>query len=293
MQFSSFEGETIKGKEVFKDWCLDLIGALVPDDGVTEEDSPKRTASVLRLEAINFIVDTIDGIENNPKNKLFDCWMFCEIILDQITYRAKSFLNDVVSNELLKEIEPIIREEDERIKIVLEEYLSLSINSKKYEDYVEEEIYEKKPENEEKSYVVEIDSKKLNLKMHDAILDTISQKILARLEVAIDKGFVTSFGETGIKELAEVNNLKILEVKVLGSMQNGKCKIGDLRLMCIWDTRENVIYGFAMMNHKEVYKTTESFKKNPDIFHEKVMEQFKQQSFINMIFANQGFSHGY
>jgi hypothetical protein len=293
MQFSSFEGETIKGAQVFTDWCLDLRGALVPDDGVTEEHSPKRTASVLRLEVFNFIVDTIDGIENNPENKLFDCWMFCEMLLDQITYRASSFLNNVVSNELLKEIEPIIREEEERMKIVLEEYLLLSINSKKYEDYVEEEIYEKQTENKEKLYLIQIDSKKINLKIHDTILNNISKKILERLEVAIDKGFVHSFGETGIKQLAEIGNLKLLEVKVLGNMQNGKCKIGDLRLMCIWDTRENIIYGFAMMKHKEVCKTTESFKKNPCNFHEKVMETFNQQSFVNMISSNQGFSHGY
>lgn len=141
-----------------------------------------------------------------------------------------------------------------------------------------------------------IGKKEVKLEITHQISKELDEEgIRERFEHAASKGFVPPKGQTGIKKLAEVGDLNLLEVKVLGNMQNGRCTIGDSRLMCIWDKRESIIYGFAMMNHKEVHKTTESFKKEPDLFYEKVMEQFNQKSFLNMISkaSNEGFSHGY
>ena len=79
--------------------------------------------------------------------------------------------------------------------------------------------------------------------------------------MAASKGFVTDIGQPGIKKLAEYNNLLLTEVKILGSMQDGKCKVGNSRLVCIWNDKDNIMYVFDLQNHKEVFRTTEAFKK--------------------------------
>ena len=72
MQFDCFEGETIKGREVFKLWCTDLLSALIEID----LDSLSLAQITLCIECIVFIADTIKSIDNDETNKLFDCWMF-------------------------------------------------------------------------------------------------------------------------------------------------------------------------------------------------------------------------
>lgn len=100
-----------------------------------------------------------------------------------------------------------------------------------------------------------------------------------RFETAASKGFVSKEGETGVKNLSEVGKLILAEVKVLGGMQNGRCKIGDQRIVCIWDTSTNIMYGFALQNHKEIKKTVREFEFDP----QKMYQKYISDGFVNTI----------
>jgi hypothetical protein len=286
MQFDYFKGETIKGREVFKLWSTDLLMALIEVD----LDGLSIPQSLLYIECTKFISDTIKSIDNDETNTLFDCWMFCEMLSDHVTYHIGVLLETFGSKAKLET-------DNQRIHTILEQFLSDIINDKKYEDYIEEATYiVKTPDKKPDHWTFYIGSKEINLQIKPSLFNEISDNLLIRFQMAASKGFVTDIGQPGIKKLAEYKNLLLTEVKILGSMQDGKCTAGNSRLVCIWNNKDNIMYVFALQNHKEVFRTTEAFKKDPELMYQGIMKQFNlKNSYVEMITkgSSQGFSHGY
>lgn len=127
-----------------------------------------------------------------------------------------------------------------------------------------------------------IGSKDITVKISDEVEKAIKNetnipKFRERFSIAVERGIVSARGRTGIKALSEKGNIKLMEVKVLGNMQNGHVTIGDTRLLCLWNTNENVMYGFSLQNHQEVVKTVNAFNTNSEKFYAEVMKRIHPQ----------------
>ncbi len=181
-------------------------------------DSLSLTQSLLYIECIKFIADTIKSIDSDETDKFFDCWMFCEMLSARVTYYIGVLLERFGSKEKEK-----LETENQRIHTILEQFLSASINNKKYEDYIEEEIYTVKTQDRKPyHWNCHIGSKEINLQIKSSLFNEISDNLLIRLQIAASKEFVIDIRQTGVKKLAEYNqNLLLTEVKILGSMQDG------------------------------------------------------------------------
>ncbi len=84
-----------------------------------------------------------------------------------------------------------------------------------------------------------------------------------RFMAAIENGIVGQRGEVGIKSLNQaVDGCQLAEVKILGHSNNGQYKIGDMRLVCMWDQSKNFIYAVALTNHKDLKSTITKIQKN-------------------------------
>ncbi len=124
----------------------------------------------------------------------------------------------------------------------------------------------------------------------------IEMHVKCRFECAVLAGVVKKpKSETGIKVLQFQNKkrqhmedacykadngitYKLCEVKVLGeSQKNGDWIIGDMRLVCLWDTSTNIIHGFEITDHKGVEKNVKDFQSYTGAFIDRVIPKQENQ----------------
>lgn len=99
-----------------------------------------------------------------------------------------------------------------------------------------------------------------NTKRHQAGL-------LERVKKVIEvNGFARPSGEEGVKQLTRLkakddSTTFLYEVKILGSRG-----LGDKRLLCVWNDKENQMHACEITNHQGVHNACKSFKKTPEAF---------------------------
>jgi hypothetical protein len=99
-----------------------------------------------------------------------------------------------------------------------------------------------------------------NIKRHQAGL-------LERVKKVIEvNGFARPSGEEGVKQLTRLKTKDdsttfLYEVKILGSRG-----LGDKRLLCVWNEKENQMHACEITNHQGVHNACKSFRKTPEAF---------------------------
>ena len=99
-----------------------------------------------------------------------------------------------------------------------------------------------------------------NTKRHQAGL-------LERVKKVIEvNGFARPSGEEGVKQLSKLktkdeSSTSLYEVKILGAKG-----LGDKRLLCVWNEKENQMHACEITNHQGVHNACKSFRKTPEAF---------------------------
>ena len=97
---------------------------------------------------------------------------------------------------------------------------------------------------------------------------SLSDKFLT----AIENGFIGKSGQ-GIKLLSPEGDKPLYEVKILGHSSNGKCKTGDMRLLCLFERETRRLSGFEVCDHEEVKEVVRVFKKSNIAFVRRIEER--------------------
>ncbi len=71
--------------------------------------------------------------------------------------------------------------------------------------------------------------------------------------------------------------MRLAEIKTLGRMQNGHGTIGGMRLVCLWNTKEETMYGFALQDNQEVVRTVKQFYSDPTQMYKDAKEMCLQK----------------